>query len=60
MALKSWRYNRIISSPGISAVALAEEFGKSLITIMRSLKTLVDLNVIEYRGSKKTGGYFIL
>ncbi len=26
-------YNRIISSPGISAVALTEEFGKSLRTI---------------------------
>jgi ATP-dependent DNA helicase RecG len=53
-------YNRIVSSPGISAVALADEFEKSLRTIMRSLKILVDLNVIEYRGSKKTGGYFSL
>ena len=53
-------YNRIASSPGISAVALADEFEKSLRTIMRSLKILVDLNVIEYRGSKKTGGYFSL
>ncbi len=53
-------YNRIVSSPGISAVALADEFEKSLRTIMRSLKILVDLNVIEYRGSKKTRGYFSL
>ncbi len=53
-------YNRIVSSPGISVVALADEFEKSLRTIMRSLKILVDLNVIEYRGSKKTGGYFSL
>ncbi len=51
-------YKRIISSPGISAVALANEFGKSIITIKRALKTLVNLNIIEYRGSKKTGGYF--
>ncbi len=49
-------YNRIVSSPGISAVALADEFEKSLRTIMRSLKILVDLNVIEYRGSKKKIG----
>ncbi len=53
-------YNRIVSSPGISAVTLANEFGKSIITIKRALKTLVDLNKIEYRGSKKTGGYFSL
>lgn len=53
-------YNRIISSPGISAVTLANEFDKSVRTIMRILKHLVDLNIIEYRGSKKTGGYFSL
>lgn len=53
-------YNRIVSSPGISAVALADEFGKSIRTIMRALKILVDHNMIEYRGSKKTGGYFRL
>ena len=53
-------YNRIISSPGISAVALADEFNKSVRTIMRVLKHLVELNIIEYRGSKKTGGYFSL
>lgn len=52
-------YDRIVSSPGISAVALANEFGKSVRTIMRALKTLVDLNRIEYRGSKKKGGYFV-
>ena len=53
-------YNRIVSSPGISAVTLANEFGKSIITIKRALKHLVELNIIEYRGSKKTGGYFSL
>ena len=53
-------YNRIVSSPGISAVALADEFGKSIITIKRALKILVDMKKIEYRGSKKTGGYFSL
>lgn len=53
-------YNRIVSSPGISAVALADEFNKSVRTIMRVLKHLVELNIIEYRGSKKTGGYFSL
>lgn len=51
-------YDRIVSSPGISAVALADELGKSIRTTMRVLKHLVDLNIIEYRGSKKTGGYY--
>ena len=51
-------YKRIVASPGISAVALANEFGRSIITIKRALKHLTELNVIEYRGSKKTGGYF--
>jgi len=53
-------YNRIVASPGISAVALADEFDKSIITIKRALKHLIELNIIEYRGSKKTGGYFSL
>ena len=44
-------YNRIVASPGISAVALADESGKSVRTIMRILKHLVELNIIEYRGS---------
>ena len=51
-------YSRIISSPGISAVDLANVFGKSIITTKRALKHLVDLNLIEYRGPKKTGGYY--
>lgn len=53
-------YYRIVSSPEISAVALADEFGNSIRTIMRALKILVDHNLVEYRGSKKTGGYFRL
>lgn len=53
-------YHHIVSSPGISAVTLSEEFGRSLRTIMRALRHLVELKVIEYRGSKKTGGYYSL
>lgn len=53
-------YNCIVASPGISAVAMADKFDKSIITIKRALKHLVELNIIEYRGSKKTGGYFNL
>ena len=50
-------YNRVVISQGISAVALANELGKSIITVKRALKHLIELNIIEYRGSK-TGGYF--
>ena len=53
-------YDHIVSSPGISAVTLADELDKSVITIKRALKNLVDQSKIEYRGSKKTGGYFRL
>ena len=49
----------IKSHPGISANALIKETNKSIITIRRSVKTLTDADLIEYRGSKKTGGYFI-
>lgn len=49
----------IQSHPGISANALIKETDKSVITIRRSVKTLTDADLIEYRGSKKTGGYFI-
>ena len=49
----------IKSHPGISANALIKETNKSVITIRRSVKTLTDAGLIEYRGSKKTGGYFI-
>lgn len=31
-------YNRIVLSPGISAVALANEYSKSIITVKRALK----------------------
>ena len=51
--------NLIKSHPGISANTLIKETNKSVITIRRSVKTLTDADLIEYRGSKKTGGYFI-
>ena len=44
---------------GLSAVAIAAQLNVGLRTLMRSIKTLSDNGVIEYRGAKKTGGYFI-
>lgn len=49
----------IKSHPGITANALIKETNKSVITIHRSVKTLTDDGLIEYRGSKKIRGYFI-
>ena len=52
----------IITNPGINAIKLHHIFRKkiTLITLRRRLKKLVDGNVIEYRGSAKTGGYYII
>lgn len=36
-------YNRIVASPGISAVALANEFGRSIITVKRAFMPLRDI-----------------
>ena len=50
----------IQSSPGITANLLIEKTNKSVRTIRRSVKSLIDKNFVEYRGSKKTGGYYIV
>ena len=49
--------NLIKSHPGITANSLIKETNNSVITIRRSVKTLTDAGLMEYRGSKKTGGY---
>ncbi|MCH5214667.1 MAG: winged helix-turn-helix transcriptional regulator [Muribaculaceae bacterium] len=44
---------------GLSGVQIAENLNLSLSTVMRAIKKLVSQTLIEYRGSKKTGGYYI-
>ena len=51
-------YNFIKENEGLSAVVLGEKLNIPLRTIQRWIKQLKDENKIEYRGSKKTGGYF--
>ena len=46
----------IKSHRDITANALIKETNKSVITIRRSVKTLTDDGLIEYRSSKKTWG----
>jgi Fic family protein len=46
--------------PGLNAPALATAQGKSLRTIQRNLKILCDNGKLEFRGSSKKGGYFLM
>lgn len=50
----------ICSRPGARANELATLIGKSQQTVERYVKSLKDRGQIEFRGSKKTGGYFAL
>ena len=48
----------ISATPGISKPQLVDKVGKSRATVTRALSGLCREGSIEYRGSKKTGGYF--
>lgn len=50
----------IKNNPGISRIKIIPLINKSEATIRRALKALGEMGYIEYRGSKKTGGYFSL
>ncbi len=50
----------IKTSPGITANTLILQTDKSVRTIRRAVKYLIENGLIEYRGSKKTGGYYPL
>ena len=51
--------NLIERYPGITGKRLVEFVGKSRATVMRFIAALKAKGHIEYRGSAKTGGYFI-
>ena len=51
---------QIRTTPGVSANELIQRTNKSIRTIRRAVKCLIDNGLMEYRGSKKTGGYYIL
>ena len=44
--------------PGINAGTLATTLDLGTSTIDRGVRYLKDLNLIEFRGSRKTGGYY--
>ena len=47
------------SQPGINARRLANLLGLGTSTVDRSVRMLKDLNLIEFSGAPKTGGYFL-
>ena len=51
--------NLIARCPGTSGKDIVAYVGKSRATVMRIVATLKRAGAIIYRGSKKTGGYFI-
>ena len=52
--------NLINENPGENAIKLSEKINVPLKTIERWLKLLKNRNLVEHRGSKKTGGYFVI
>lgn len=60
MIQNEWCWIFIQSSPDITANLLIEKTNKSVRTIRRCVKSLIDGNLVEYRGSKKIGGYYRL
>jgi predicted HTH transcriptional regulator len=53
--------NEIIKKQGIQAKSLSEKLNNRPIkTVERQIKTLIERGIIERRGSKKTGGYYIV
>ena len=44
--------------PGLNSSKIAELIGKSVPTAKRYLNSLVKLDLIEFKGAQKTGGYY--
>ena len=50
----------IKENPGIQIKELADKLNRSIDTLNKQIKKLTKMNLIERRGSKKTGGYWTL
>ena len=53
-------YLIVKNNPGLKLGQVAEIRGKSESTVWKQLNTLRKMNLIEYRGSDKTGGYYVV
>jgi DNA-binding MarR family transcriptional regulator len=51
-------YSEIKKQPGIQAKDLSDGLSRPVDTVKKQIKKLVDLKLIERRGSRKTGGYW--
>lgn len=52
-------YLVVLNNPGIKIAQVAELRGKSESTVWKQLNELTKKGIIEYRGSDKTGGYYV-
>ena len=50
----------INKNPGIQLMIIAEKTGVSIFTLNKYVKIFIDNQLIEHRGSKKTGGYYAI
>lgn len=58
VATKMRVYSAIVESPGVNGEKLAAILGVGTSTVDRAVKALKDDGKVEYRGSRKTGGYY--
>ncbi|MFN2396787.1 MAG: HTH domain-containing protein [Bacteroidales bacterium] len=50
---------KFIKSPGLRANNIAGELNVSDVTIRSDMQKLFKKGIVEFKGSKKTGGYYI-
>lgn len=51
--------NTIKDNPGIKIATLQDKLKLSRATIQRQVKQLIEMNLVVYKGSNKTGGYYV-
>lgn len=57
--IKDWLVKLIKRHPGVRLPYLKSVVGASMSTVERTVAALVKAGLIEHRGSKKTGGYYV-
>lgn len=53
-------YSAVLKKPGIQAKDLSDGLLRPIDTIKKQIKKLVDLKLVERRGSRKAGGYWVI
>ena len=52
-------YLLVKDNPGIRRKGLSEKAGKSISTVARQIIELQEKGLVEHKGSKKKGGYYV-